>query len=407
MVRVPPYTHQTVFVGMACSLLLHAAGVGVFAWVGTREAHASSSEAESQLLWPEEKPVTPPEVEPPAKLEPPPEPPSDMKLGIDRPDDVNAKAWKGFETATEHLAPESTVDQPALSTVPGNPGPPSPPAPASSQRPEVEPAESPTADQTAAPADSTDRQPLPAEPMEQPATDPQLEPQPEPQQPAEPQPDPQQPQEQQPLPVQPLPEQPEVQQPDMVGPPAPAELLLPPQQSEVAQPLEAQPNPQQPLPRQPLEPKDGSAGEPAEAGKPSTGSLAHPAKLTSPATSAIPGEKSDSESWASAVEGSLVYRPGHPLGTKGMQVTTVAPRWSVTTQIVAKPRNAVILIKFGRSGKVLQAEFVEGQTTGYAEVDGPLLDAVYRWTAKGKLLEKIPANDADAGLVFSIRFLFN
>ena len=49
--------------------------------------------------------------------------------------------------------------------------------------------------------------------------------------------------------------------------------------------------------------------------------------------------------------------------------------------------------------------------TGYPDVDGPLLDAVYRWTASGEVLKKIPPGnpkdprDAQKGLNFDIKFI--
>jgi hypothetical protein len=50
------------------------------------------------------------------------------------------------------------------------------------------------------------------------------------------------------------------------------------------------------------------------------------------------------------------------------------------------PRNPTVRITFNRAGRVTRAEFLPGRNTGYPEVDGPLLSAMYRWTAKGKKL---------------------
>ncbi|MCX5690087.1 MAG: hypothetical protein NTV94_09965, partial [Planctomycetota bacterium] len=61
-----------------------------------------------------------------------------------------------------------------------------------------------------------------------------------------------------------------------------------------------------------------------------------------------------------------------------------------TTRIMSSPRNPVVRVTFGRSGKVIKADFIDGQTTGWPDVDGPLKDALYRWTASGEELKKLP-----------------
>ena len=74
--------------------------------------------------------------------------------------------------------------------------------------------------------------------------------------------------------------------------------------------------------------------------------------------------------------------------------------------IVASPKDAVVHVTFGRSGKVIRAEFAK-EGTGYADVDGPLLDAIYRWTARGVMLERIPSGDPHTGLTFEIECLMH
>jgi hypothetical protein len=76
----------------------------------------------------------------------------------------------------------------------------------------------------------------------------------------------------------------------------------------------------------------------------------------------------------------------------------------VTTLLTSSPKNTVVRIRFARSGKVTKAAFVDGGT-GYADVDGPLLDAVYRWIAQGEVLKIIPTGDPQAGLNFDIKFI--
>ncbi len=87
-----------------------------------------------------------------------------------------------------------------------------------------------------------------------------------------------------------------------------------------------------------------------------------------------------------------------------MRITTVRPEWSITTRLMTAPKNPVVRIVFGKDGKVKKAGFVRGQSTGYEEVDGPLLDALYRWTAKGESLDKL-GNDKNAGVGMSFRIV--
>ena len=190
----------------------------------------------------------------------------------------------------------------------------------------------------------------------------------------------------QPLILQTVPVQPEEQQPKPLQ--TQDQQLKPVQEASQTTPSKPTDKPQD-TPK-----KQGAAGAASQGGA--------VRKANSP--DARPGEKAEEESAAASVVESLVYRPGRPLAGKGLQVRTVNPRWGVTTMIVSSPKDTVIRITFGRTGKVLKATFVDSGT-GYADVDGPLLDAVYRWTAKGDVLEKIPPGDPQAGLNFDIKFL--
>ena len=95
-------------------------------------------------------------------------------------------------------------------------------------------------------------------------------------------------------------------------------------------------------------------------------------------------------------------RPGRVMAGEGIQVKTVRPRWSTTTRLTVTPRNPVMEIVFTREGKVSKARFLKGKTTGYKEVDGPLLDSVYRWTATGKKLEEATGPDGSVSFVIKM-----
>jgi len=117
-----------------------------------------------------------------------------------------------------------------------------------------------------------------------------------------------------------------------------------------------------------------------------------------------PAEASDRESDPSSREPDFSVRPGKVMAGEGIQVKTVRPRWSTTTRLTVTPRNPVLEIMFARDGKVKKARFMNGKTTGHKDVDGPLLDSVYRWTATGKKLEEATTN-ADGTVSFVIRMI--
>jgi len=128
---------------------------------------------------------------------------------------------------------------------------------------------------------------------------------------------------------------------------------------------------------------------------------------STPATGGdAPAEESDRESDASSREPDYSVRPGKVLAGEGIQVKTVRPRWSTTTRLTTTPRNPVIEVLFERSGKVKKARFLNGKTTGHKEVDGPLLDSVYRWTATGAKLAEATAG-ADGTVSFIIRMILS
>src|SRR5262249_20369918 len=144
----------------------------------------------------------------------------------------------------------------------------------------------------------------------------------------------------QPDPVQPLAQQPDPQQEKE-------------QQTKPLQPLEQQPQPAQDAQNQPKQDQPAPApmlpqpqAAPGAAPKDAPGATAN-------SPDAQPGTKAEEESAAASVVESLTYRPGQPLAGKGLQVRTVNPRWGVTTMLTSSPKNTVIRITFGRSGRVV------------------------------------------------------
>ncbi len=115
---------------------------------------------------------------------------------------------------------------------------------------------------------------------------------------------------------------------------------------------------------------------------------------------ARPAEVSEADTSPTSRIPAIDVKLGRPAAGQGLEVITVRPRFSVTTTLTTEPQRSSIDVVFGRDGTVLKAAFLEGKTTGYSEVDGPLLDAVYRWRAKGKaLLDLPPGRDPSKGLL--------
>lgn len=114
------------------------------------------------------------------------------------------------------------------------------------------------------------------------------------------------------------------------------------------------------------------------------------------------GIRSDKESPASALKRALKYRPGRPVAVKGLELTTVEPRWPVSVRLTSNPRNPVLVIHFDRKGVVTRADFLKDEkkgmvyNTGEPAVDEPLRTAIFQWRAKGEELLQIPADNPDA-----------
>lgn len=118
-----------------------------------------------------------------------------------------------------------------------------------------------------------------------------------------------------------------------------------------------------------------------------------------------PGAGADRDSDATSTQLPLEVKPGQTLAAEGMEILTVRPQWLVVTRMTTAPRNPLVVIDFGRDGRVVHAEYVARQTTGYPGVDGPLLDAIYQWRARGKRIENLRSAPAEDVVRVSIRIL--
>lgn len=123
------------------------------------------------------------------------------------------------------------------------------------------------------------------------------------------------------------------------------------------------------------------------------------------AGSGEPGEASDRDSDPTAIFGTIDVVPGHPAARKGLEIKTVRPKWLTLTRMTTNPGNPTIIIRFLRNGTVVDAQFEPGKSTGSPSVDGPLLDAVYAWRAKGEALDRLSPSDPRASLEVRIRVI--
>lgn len=91
--------------------------------------------------------------------------------------------------------------------------------------------------------------------------------------------------------------------------------------------------------------------------------------------------KTKSESPPSTRVKYATFKNGKVEGPKGVAVDTVNPRFSMAALIASAPKNPTVYIKFNEKGEVETAKITK--TSGYANVDGPILTAVYKWKAEG------------------------
>jgi hypothetical protein len=83
----------------------------------------------------------------------------------------------------------------------------------------------------------------------------------------------------------------------------------------------------------------------------------------------------------------LPVRPGEVIAAEGIEIKTARAQFSLTTQLTAIPVNPVVSITFDVDGRVIEAKVL--RSSGYADVDGPLLTSLYRWRAEGEAFQRL------------------
>ncbi len=80
-------------------------------------------------------------------------------------------------------------------------------------------------------------------------------------------------------------------------------------------------------------------------------------------------------------------RPGQVVAAEGIEIKTARPQFSLTTALTAIPLNPIVSITFEPDGSVYDAKII--RSSGYADVDGPVLACLYRWRAGGEALQRL------------------
>lgn len=77
-------------------------------------------------------------------------------------------------------------------------------------------------------------------------------------------------------------------------------------------------------------------------------------------------------------------RPGGVIAAEGIEIKTKAPRFSAIAKLTV-PINPRVAVTFDPSGEVIDAKFL--RSTGYDNVDSPILNSLYQWKATGPRVE--------------------
>ena len=164
--------------------------------------------------------------------------------------------------------------------------------------------------------------------------------------------------------------QPEAALPAVAAPPLP----------QIVAPPEAPVGDVQALPVAPEVPAEGERGEEPTQVTP------QPQVAVTANPTAAPRAPRDADP-VTLTDGPAEVRVGSVATVAGLEVRTVRPRWSLTTLYTAAPRNPTARITFNADGTVTEA--VITRSTGYVDVDGPIIAAMYRWRATGERLKEI------------------
>ncbi len=288
-----------------------------------------------------------------------------------------------FDHFQELMARESHVEQPAVQTE-------IEPDPAARDTPvDPTPPEAVSPDQQA-PAAAQPSPPSPPQPVAEP-TQPPTPRQPEV---AADEPDEREPTEAVKPPAPPLPDLPvakakaeDADEPDLLAKPseadadAPGAIAMDLPRPDPASDLDEPKVTPAPTPR-PAEPATPPAPQPSPASPPRQ---AQPAAAPQPSERPQPTAalRTDFEAPPTSRIASASVQPGAVLSVEGVRIKTRRPRFSPVAAMTARPRDPVFTLHFGPDGKVKNVTKL--RSTGYDNVDGPIVTSLYKWTAEGRI----------------------
>lgn len=110
-----------------------------------------------------------------------------------------------------------------------------------------------------------------------------------------------------------------------------------------------------------------------------------------------------SESPATSRTKPTEIRPGEPVAMEGIEIETRRPKFTTVTRLTAAPQNPTVLVRFDANGKVVLADIIE--SSGYRNVDRPVLDAMYGWRAKGKKIDELRQKDGASTFELTFRIV--
>jgi hypothetical protein len=184
-------------------------------------------------------------------------------------------------------------------------------------------------------------------------------------------------------------EQASAQTPAPVDPTALAIARMPdaPQEAGPAPtPKQATPAPSQGQAQaQPATPSQG-AGQPGS--KPgAAGPQGIPNSKEKPRETSAPKTDRDSAPVSLTGDSTLKVQPGRVITGKGIEIKTFHPEFSIVAMISSVPSNPTCRVVFAKDGSVDSAEIL--RSSGYPNIDGPILSSLYRWEATGEELKKL------------------
>lgn len=101
------------------------------------------------------------------------------------------------------------------------------------------------------------------------------------------------------------------------------------------------------------------------------------------------GPKADRDSDSASIRRTAIYRNGRVDAGKGLDLRTVRPEFSLTTRALSTPASPRVEVAFNRRGFVERVKIIT--SSGYpAEVDQPIITALYNWRARGEVLDQLP-----------------